>query len=273
MIATLLVVFVAVLTHDVLRDSGLARIDPEISNWTVARRTDALTVLARTVTVLGDTLVLTVITTLVCAALLWRGHRRDALLIALTGIGASVLTFTGKRLVGRSRPPAVDRLAYEPSLSYPSGHSLGTMAVIGIMAVTLIPRLHRTAARIAAAAAAVIFVAAVGLSRIYLGVHWPTDVLAGWSIGALWVLTCVSVYAYAKRRSRADSGGPADTEASAGDSPPSTNTDPPHPALTESTMNTRTECPEIDEPIRGRDSPTGSRRDSRTAYRPRIHKH
>lgn len=205
-LATMLVTFVTVLTLNVLHDNGLARMDPRISGWTVARRTDALTVLARAVTVLGDTLVLTIVTALVCAGLLWRGHRRDALLIALTGVGASMVTFTGKRLVGRSRPPAVDRLAYEPSLSYPSGHSLGTMAVVGILAVTLIPRLHRAAARIAAAAAAVIYVAAVGLSRIYLGVHWPTDVLAGWSIGALWVMACVSVFAYAKRRSRADTG-------------------------------------------------------------------
>ncbi|MET8652450.1 phosphatase PAP2 family protein [Nocardia aurea] len=199
-VAVLLTAFITVLTGNILRGDGLAAIDPEISGWVVEHRTDTLTALARVVTTLGDTLTLTIITVLVCAALIWRGHRRKATLVAGTGIGAAVLTFAGKRLVGRSRPPTADRLAFESSLSYPSGHSLGSMAVISIIAVALIPRLHRTVTRVAAIAAAVILIVAVGSSRVYLGVHWPTDALAGWAIGALWVIICLGAYTYPNYR-------------------------------------------------------------------------
>ncbi|MGW4364489.1 phosphatase PAP2 family protein [Nocardia takedensis] len=199
-IAALLTILVTTLTHQVRNNTGLARLDPRIDDWIVAHRTEPLNALARAVTVLGDTLTLTVITVLTCAWLLRRGHRGDAVLVGVTGAGAALLTFVGKRLIGRARPPAVDRLAFEPSLSYPSGHSLGSMAVLGIVTVALLPRLHRTARRVTAVAAAICFVAAVGLSRVYLGVHWPTDVLAGWSIGALWVLMCVTAYGYARNR-------------------------------------------------------------------------
>ncbi|MET7773026.1 phosphatase PAP2 family protein [Nocardia sp. NPDC005366] len=201
-LAVLLAAFITVLTHDVQHDNGLTAIDPEISAWAIEHRTATLTATARVVTTLGDTLTLTIITVLVCAGLIWRGCRRDATLVALTAVGASILTFAGKRLIGRSRPPAVDRIAFESSLSYPSGHSLGSIAVIGIVVVALVPRLHRTAARLAAITAAVVFVVAVGISRVYLGVHWPTDVLGGWSIGALWILVCLGAYTYLNHRWR-----------------------------------------------------------------------
>ncbi|MEV0295809.1 phosphatase PAP2 family protein [Nocardia sp. NPDC050710] len=199
-VAVLLAALTVVLTHHVLHDNGLTAIDPEISGWAVTHRTAALTVAARVVTTCGGTLTLTIIATLVCAGLVWRGHRGAAVLVAVTGIGATILTVVGKNLVGRSRPPEVDRLAVVNSLSYPSGHSLGSIAVIGIIAVALTPLLHRAATRIATVAIAAIFIVAVGLSRVYLGVHWPTDVLGGWLMGALWIIICVAVYGAAQNR-------------------------------------------------------------------------
>ncbi|WP_280195053.1 phosphatase PAP2 family protein, partial [Nocardia farcinica] len=129
--------------------------------------------------------------------LLYRaGDRAHAALVAVAGLGAALIVFGGKRIIGRERPPVVDRLAVENSLAYPSGHSVGTFVVIGIVAVVLIPKLTGTLARIATGTAAALFVVAVGCSRVYLGVHWPTDVLGAWCVSAAWILFCLTVFHY-----------------------------------------------------------------------------
>ncbi|MEV0028778.1 phosphatase PAP2 family protein [Nocardia sp. NPDC050793] len=199
----LLAVFITVLTRNVLDSSGLTSMDPEVSGWAVENRNGALTPAARMVSNCGDTLSMTILTALVCVALLRVRDRMRAALVVVTALGAGLIVAVAKRLVGRERPPVAERLAVENSLSYPSGHSTGTFVVVGIVAIVLIPMLRRPIARAGAALVAVLFVAAVGASRVYLGVHWPTDVLAGWSIGALWILLCLAVFRYPTWRSRA----------------------------------------------------------------------
>ncbi|MEV0080870.1 phosphatase PAP2 family protein [Nocardia neocaledoniensis] len=200
--ATLLAValtLVGVLTWQVNNDAGIIRIDPRVLDWMIAHRGEPLTSIARFVTDLGDTLSMTILATLTVA---WFAARRDwatVALVALTSAGAGVLVVVIKRLVGRHRPPEVSRLVAEPSLSYPSGHTLGTTVVVGIVALTVIPGLRRRWLRVAATVFAVLFPIAVGLSRIYLGVHWSTDVLAGWIFGLAWLTLCVTVFAWVYR--------------------------------------------------------------------------
>ncbi|MEV6393046.1 phosphatase PAP2 family protein [Nocardia xishanensis] len=195
-LGVLLAAFVTVLTRNVLDSTGLATMDPEVSGWAVENRNGVLTPAAHMVSNCGDTLSMTILATLVCVALLSVRDRRRAALVAVTALGAGLIIVIAKRLVGRERPPVTDRLAVENSLSYPSGHSTGTFVVVGIVAIVLIPMLRRAIVRVGAALVALLFVAAVGASRVYLGVHWPTDVLAGWSIGALWILLCLAVFRY-----------------------------------------------------------------------------
>jgi membrane-associated phospholipid phosphatase len=188
-----------VLTWQVNNDAGIIRIDPRVLDWMIAHRGEPLTSIARFVTDLGDTLSMTILATLTVA---WFAARRDwatVALVALTSAGAGVLVVVIKRLVGRHRPPEVSRLVPEPSLSYPSGHTLGTTVVVGIVALTVIPGLRRRWLRVAATVFAVLFPIAVGLSRIYLGVHWSTDVLAGWIFGLAWLTLCVTVFAWVYR--------------------------------------------------------------------------
>ncbi|WP_405160111.1 phosphatase PAP2 family protein [Nocardia sp. NBC_01499] len=192
--AAVLAVFVVGLTSNVLRKDGLTAIDSPISNWAIAHRNGTLTPLAITISNLGGTLAMTILASLAFVTFGTRGHRSEAVLVAATGLGAWILVDGGKQLIGRPRPPAADQIVLKTNLAYPSGHSLGSIAVIGILALLLIPRLHHLVARWIAAIAATVFVAAVGLSRIYLGVHWPTDVLGGWSLGALWVILCLIGY-------------------------------------------------------------------------------
>ncbi|WP_435591106.1 phosphatase PAP2 family protein [Nocardia sp. bgisy118] len=202
-LGVLLAAFITVLTRNVLDSSGLATMDPEVSGWAVENRNGVLTPAARMVSNCGDTLSMTILTVIVCAALLRVRDRMRAALVAVTALGAGLIVVIAKRLVGRERPPVADHLAVENSLSYPSGHSTGTFVVVGIVAIVLIPLIRRPIVRAGVALVAVLFVAAVGASRVYLGVHWPTDVLAGWSLGALWILLCLAVFRYPTWRSRA----------------------------------------------------------------------
>ncbi|MEU7630301.1 phosphatase PAP2 family protein [Nocardia sp. NPDC049220] len=190
----LLMVFTIGLTVRVLRDNGRIGIDRDISDWVVAHRNGALSPTAVAVSALGGGLAMTVLATLVCLGLSVGRRWNQAALVAVAGLGSTLLVRGGKKLIDRDRPPVEDHLVSVTNQAYPSGHSLGSFVVVGIVAAVLIPRLRRPALRALAATLATIFVAAVGLSRIYLGVHWTTDVLAGWCIGALWLIFCLTVY-------------------------------------------------------------------------------
>lgn len=194
--AGLLAVFVVGLTSNVIGKDGLTAIDIPVADWAVAHRTGTLTPIAKIVSNLGSTVAMTILAAVAFVAFATRGYRREAALIAVTGLGAWALVDGGKNLIARPRPPIVDHLIVKTNFAYPSGHSLGSIVVISVLALLLIPRLRRPSARWIAAVAAAGFVAAVGLSRIYLGVHWSTDVLGGWSLGAFWVIVCFAAYRY-----------------------------------------------------------------------------
>ncbi|MFD4430275.1 phosphatase PAP2 family protein [Nocardia sp. NPDC058497] len=192
-------ILVTTLTWQVNYDAGIIRIDPRVLDWTIAHRGEPLTSIARVVTDLGDTLSMTILAALTVVWFAWRRNWPTAVLVAVTSVGAGVLVVVVKRIVGRHRPPELSRLVVEPSLSYPSGHTLGTTVVVGIVALTVIPSLRHATVRVAATVFAVVFPIAVGLSRVYLGVHWFTDVLAGWIFGLFWLVLCVTVFAWVYR--------------------------------------------------------------------------
>ncbi|WP_410877290.1 phosphatase PAP2 family protein [Nocardia sp. A7] len=185
-------VLITVLTWEVT--TGVTTTDTRVLDWMIAHRGEALTDIATVITDLGSTLSMTILAVVTIGWFLLRRNVPVAALVGITSLGAGVLVWVIKRLVGRHRPPDESRLVFEPSLSYPSGHTLGSTVVVGIVAIVLIPRLTKRWVRVAATVLAVAFPVAVGLSRIYLGVHWTTDVLAGWIIGLMWLVLCVTVF-------------------------------------------------------------------------------
>ena len=141
---------------------------------------------------------------LVIVALLIRRRPRLAIYLAVTGIGALVLDPSLKTLVGRVRPVVADPVAHGQGNSFPSGHALGSTIVYGMLTLVFLAVVRHRRRRWLVAAA-VLVVVAIGASRVALGVHFVSDVLAGWMLGAAWV----GVTAYAFGIWRREAGHPA----------------------------------------------------------------
>jgi membrane-associated phospholipid phosphatase len=123
----------------------------------------------------------------VVAASLWLGYKRrlrPALLFLVATLGGRLLILLQKLAVGRLRPDLEEHLVVVRSLSFPSAHSANSMIVFLSIALFVVPASHRGIAVILA----LVGTAIIGLSRPMLGVHWPSDVIGGWSFGALWVV-------------------------------------------------------------------------------------
>ncbi|WAC65733.1 phosphatase PAP2 family protein [Agrococcus sp. SL85] len=116
-------------------------------------------------------------------------------LIVAAGAGSLLMTVVGKSLIGRDRPPLADAVPpYEVSASFPSGHTLNAVAILGVITYLLILRRSSARARAAIAIAASLAAALVAASRVYLGHHWLTDVLAGYALGAAWLALIITAH-------------------------------------------------------------------------------
>jgi membrane-associated phospholipid phosphatase len=180
--------------------NGLATVDPPVWSFMIDHRTPALTTVAITVTTLGSTVAMSVIALATIIFLLVKRRRGDAAFVAVVAAGAGLLVRFGKATVGRERPPEEFRLVTETNESFPSGHALASAAILGVLLVVLLPSIRSTGGRVAAITGAALFVLAVGLSRLYLGVHWATDVIGGWVIGFAWLYFCLTVRRVWRRR-------------------------------------------------------------------------
>ncbi|WP_194290904.1 phosphatase PAP2 family protein [Nocardia aurantia] len=208
-VVALLTAGVAELTDNVVDRDGMTEIDATTLDWLIPHRTGWLTAVAKAISDLGDTPTMAAVAVAACA---WFAYRRRWPQFLLTGVaaaGAGIIVLALKTIVGRQRPPVMDRLVTETNQSYPSGHTLGSTVVVGVLTALVVLALRRRAAQVAVATAAAAFVLLVGVSRLYLGVHWPTDVLAGWAIGTLWSTVCVAGYLRLRRPAPAGTAQPA----------------------------------------------------------------
>ena len=140
------------------------------------------------ITALGGGTVLTLLVALTIGLLLASRHFLTAALVLGGTISGSLAISLGKAVVGRDRPALVDHLVEVASASFPSGHAGNSAIVYFTIALMVMQIVSRPAARWYIFGAAILLVGLIGFSRVYLGVHWPSDVLAGWGAGALWAL-------------------------------------------------------------------------------------
>jgi membrane-associated phospholipid phosphatase len=142
------------------------------------------------ITRVGSALVVVPLNILVFSLLLYRKRRRDALFWALAVVGATVLNFIAKHGFARIRPDLWTSISRELTYSFPSGHAMNSMAVMTALVVLAWDTRWRNLMIVAG----VCFVLLVGSSRIYLGVHYPSDILAGWAASFAWVVGLASVF-------------------------------------------------------------------------------
>jgi len=185
-----LIVFGGV-TEDVTQHNGLSRSDPAHLHFFIAHRSVLVDHIASTVTYAGMVAVALVVASLAAMAFWYRGLRvilaiAPVVSLAVASLGVAI----AKNIVGRSRPPISLRLVSESDASFPSGHAANSAAVfltIGFVAAVFL--LRRPTARAVSVLIAAAATGIVGISRLVLGVHWPSDVLGGWALGMSVALT------------------------------------------------------------------------------------
>lgn len=140
----------------------------------------------RDVTALGGLAVLAMVTVAAVGYLSLLGKRRAAAFVAASVIGAALLSFALKEIFDRARPELVPHLSHVLTASFPSGHAMLSTTVYLTLGA-LLARLHRNLlVKAYVLLWALLLAILVGVSRVYVGVHWPSDVLAGWAAGAAW---------------------------------------------------------------------------------------
>jgi len=163
--------------------------------------------MGRDMSALGGVAVLTLATLGVVGYLVLARRRRAALFVAVAVMGGALVSGTLKHLYERPRPTLVPHLSYVTSTSFPSGHSMLAAAVyltIGALLARTEKSLVLKAYLLTGSVAVIVL---VGVSRVYLGVHWPSDVVGGWAAGAGWACLCWLGARWLQRRGHFDHNG------------------------------------------------------------------
>ncbi len=162
---------------------------------------------ARDVTALGGVTVLTLLTLITGGFLFLDGKRHMALLVYLSVGSGTLVSAILKSLFQRPRPELVPHLAYVSNTSFPSGHSMLSAVTYLTLGALLARSQERKRMKAYFLLLAALLTLMVGVSRVYLGVHWPTDVLAGWTAGGAWAAACWLVARWLQRRKRVEAEG------------------------------------------------------------------
>jgi membrane-associated phospholipid phosphatase len=178
------------LFHEVLGKEAF-QFDTSALLWLHQRANPTLDVVMLKVTKLGNPERVVPLVIFSFGWLCWRRAWPEARMFAIACLGAYALNQGLKLVFVKDRPQLWTQLINESSFSFPSGHALGTLVLYGFLAYVLATRFSRFSGLIFAIAAVII--AAIGFSRLYLGVHWPTDVIAGYAVGFLWLTICITM--------------------------------------------------------------------------------
>ncbi len=188
--ATTLFVF-GWLAEEVL-EGGTQRFDAFLRTAIHQLATPGLTRLMLAFSFLGSVVAVTTMCLVaICVSLYFR-HARTAALLAITMLGVAALDVSLKHAFHRPRPTAFFGTS-PSSYSFPSGHAFGSLCFYGVLAAILAARVRRRDAKFCLWIAAVLLIGMIGFSRIYLGVHYPSDVIAGYLAGAVWVAAVLSL--------------------------------------------------------------------------------
>jgi undecaprenyl-diphosphatase len=187
------------LAREVTRGDAM-RLDTPIREAVHARSSPPLTAMMRGVSLIGSEVVLVPLGVILVWRLVAAKRRRAAVVFGVAALGAEALDQIMKLLFDRPRPEPFFGLASPITHSFPSGHAMVSCCFFGVLAVILTAREPSRARRISIFAAAAILVALMGFSRVYLGFHYPTDVLAGYAAAVVWLAVVRAVLMAFKRK-------------------------------------------------------------------------
>ena len=179
------------LAEDTTSNDAVVGWDTRFNHWLNHESSAPFVRVFELVTRAGGTVVLTLVATSACVVLARRRRFADAALVLVAYAGAELATLVLKRSFERARPPFHDPSLSFAGFSFPSGHASVSAAVYGAIAVVLVRGLESRRAQAAVLAGAATLVLLIGFSRIYLGAHYLSDVLAGLSLGIGWLAVCV----------------------------------------------------------------------------------
>lgn len=195
-IATALTALSAEVYEAVAESDGVAVLDQPLLDTAVTLRSPEANAAMTAFTNLGGGIGMTVLAALALLALTLQRKSWTPLVLTAAAAGGSLLmTIAGKEVIGRTRPPLSSAVApFEHSPSFPSGHSLNSIVIAGVVAYLLVLRHSSKRARVLTIAGAALFAVAMGLSRVFLGHHWFTDVLVAWTLGIAWLATVITIH-------------------------------------------------------------------------------
>jgi undecaprenyl-diphosphatase len=188
-------VFLAI--ADEMREGDLDHIDTQIAIWVHTRQSTVLDILMILFTKIGSGPALIAA---IAAVAFWsykRGRNSYILILCANAIIAMAVTPILKAIFARARPTLFEVIKRPDTYSFPSGHSMSAVVIFGSIAAVIIAL--RPPAKVPVTIAAGILMVCIGVSRVYLGAHWPMDVLAGWASGVPFLIATVHIIHRAKR--------------------------------------------------------------------------
>ena len=191
------------LLEEVLDNAAMVHWDMSVASWVHATTTPLGARVFIAITDIGSPLVMSLLAVVGVGTLLLRRWRLLALVWAGAAGGGAILDWVLKTLIHRTRPEYATAYLHRASYSFPSGHAMGSLIGFGMLAFAVahargFTRRQRQGAYIAAGVLTLL----VGISRIYLDVHYPSDVVGGWAAGGAWLSICITGYHFVTGRSR-----------------------------------------------------------------------
>ena len=206
LVAAGVILFLLAEFHAEIREPFLSQLDRQSMQAIHSHVSARLTAFMLFCTFIGSVKVFLPATLLLAGLLWWRHKRQDALLLLIAVAGAAALNFSLKLHFRRLRPDVPWAFTHEHTFSFPSGHSLFAMVLYGVVTYLLLLRVRSGVGRSAMVVGALATVSAIGVSRVYLGVHYPTDVAAGYLVGLVWLGAAIGSDWNLRRQRRLDAG-------------------------------------------------------------------
>ncbi|MEK7123546.1 MAG: phosphatase PAP2 family protein [Patescibacteria group bacterium] len=185
--------FAGILGAILIAPNFVLNFDRLILNYIQSFQSPFLTPVFLALTFLGDKFFVVAAVLSAAAVLFYFKFKREALFIIAATAGSQILSFLFKNLIARPRP-FINTLAEADGFSFPSGHSIAAVAFYGALAWVLLEFFDKKWKKSLTIGVVSVFIMLIGLSRIYLGVHWPSDVLGSFALGAAWLIFVIFVF-------------------------------------------------------------------------------